>query len=64
MDKLYLKYSLLLMIYQFAKKKNGKLYTDSISALENAFDAVLIENGVAEEIVWGKIEQLEKEMVL
>lgn len=62
MEKLYYKYCILLMIYQFAERKNGKLYTDSISALENAFDAVLISPGVSEEIVWNIIEELEKQM--
>lgn len=47
---------------QFAEKKDGKLYTNSISALENAFDDVLISPGVSEEIVWDKIIELEKQM--
>lgn len=62
MEKSYLRYCLLLMIYQFAEKKNGKLYTDSISALENAFDATSIPDGVSEEVVWNAIEELEKQI--
>lgn len=62
MNNLYIEYSLLLMIYQFAEKKNGKLYTNSISALENAFDAMSLEEGVAEEVVWEKIEKLEEQI--
>ena len=60
MNALYLKYSLLLMIYQFAERKDGNLYTNHISALENAFDATGINNGVSEENVWNKIEKIEK----
>ncbi|MBQ8298652.1 MAG: hypothetical protein IJX99_02100 [Clostridia bacterium] len=60
MEKLYLRYSLLLMIYQFAEEKNERLYTNSISALENAFDAVQINNGISKDIVWNKIEEIEK----
>lgn len=60
-----LEYALLLMIYQYAEQRKdnkGKchLYTNSISALENAFDVMNLEEGVLVEKVWDKIEDYER----
>lgn len=54
-----LKYALYDMVNQFAEEEKGKLFTNGLSALENAFDVLDIEEGIENQKLW-KLMQLEQ----
>ena len=53
-----LRYCLLLMVYQYCER-DGIMNSDYISAGENAFTALGINDGDSAESVWKKIEEAE-----
>lgn len=56
-----LEYALLLMVYQYCVDDNGDMYDECMSAGENAFGVLGIENGTPSIDVWTRIENLEAE---
>ena len=62
-----LKYALLDMINQFAydikanKLENERLYTGGLSALENAFSVLNIEEGIKRKELWDIMNKTRKE---
>lgn len=55
-----LKYALCDMVNQFADEQKGKLFTMGLSALENAFDVLDIEEGTENQKLW-KLMQMQRE---
>lgn len=48
------------MVNQFADEEKGKLFTIGLSALENAFNVLDIEEGIEKQKLW-KLMQIQTE---
>lgn len=56
-----LKYALYDMVNQFADEEKGKLYTMGLSALENAFDVLDIDEGIENQKLWKLMQLVQRE---